>query len=217
MTCLDLFITSDTAVAHLAGALGVPVWMAVSTTPDWRWLSKREDNPWYPTMRIFRQHKFMDWTPVFDRIAIELRKLVPTTVPTRSVAIETAPGELIDKITILEIKTERITDPQNVRTARTELETLEAARDRTIVSSDALTALTVELRLVNESLWEIEDGIRDCERAGDFGAKFIELARSVYAKNDQRAALKRKINVLLGSKLIEEKSYAGAPAVLCQA
>ena len=77
MTCLDLFITSDTAVAHLAGSLGVPVWMALSTTPDWRWLSVREDNPWYPTMRIFRQQKFMEWVPVFDRIAVELRKTGP--------------------------------------------------------------------------------------------------------------------------------------------
>ncbi len=217
MTCLDLFITSDTAVAHLAGALGVPVWMALSTTPDWRWLSKREDNPWYPTMRIFRQQKFMDWTPVFDRIAIELRKLVPATTPTRSVAIETAPGELIDKITILEIKTERISDPEKVRNVRSELETLRSARDRTMLSSEALAALTIELRSVNELLWEVEDGIRDCERAGDFGPKFVELARSVYIKNDHRAALKRKINVLLGSKIIEEKSYAGTPAVLCPA
>ena len=94
--------------------------------------------------------------------------------------------------------------------------TLQSARDWTILSSDALKALTVELRSVNEALWDIEDGIRDCERAGDFGTKFIELARSVYAKNDHRAALKRKINVLLGSKLIEEKSYAGASVVLCQ-
>ena len=78
--------------------------MALSATPDWRWLSGREDNPWYPTMRIFRQQKFMDWAPVFDRIAVELRKRVPATLPTPSVAIETAPGELIDKITILEIK-----------------------------------------------------------------------------------------------------------------
>jgi hypothetical protein len=78
--------------------------MPLSTTPDWRWLSGREDNPRYPTMRIFRQEKFMDWAPVFDRIAVELRKVVPSTVPTRSVAIETAPGELIDKFTVLEIQ-----------------------------------------------------------------------------------------------------------------
>ena len=134
MKCLDLFITSDTAVAHLAGSLGVPVWMALSTTPDWRWLSVREDNPWYPTMRIFRQQKFMEWVPVFDRIAVELRKTVPSTVPTPSVAVETAPGELIDKITILEIKAERMGDPEKVRNVRTELDTLRRARDRTILA-----------------------------------------------------------------------------------
>ncbi len=111
MTCLDLFLTSDTAVAHLAGSLGVPVWMPLSTTPDW-------------------------------------------------------------------------------------------------LSSDALATLTAELRSVNEALWEIEDKIRGCERSGDFGPKFVELARSVYQNNDSRAAIKRKINVLLGSRIIEEKSYA---------
>ncbi len=91
-TCLDLFVTSDTAAAHLAGALGVPVWMALLTTPDWRWLAGREDNPWYPTMRIFRQETFMDWAPAFDRIAAELLKKVPDTMPTRSVVIEAAPA-----------------------------------------------------------------------------------------------------------------------------
>jgi hypothetical protein len=92
-----------------------------------------------------------------------------------------------------------------------------SARDRRIRSSDALTALTIELRSVNESLWEVEDGIRDCERASDFGPKFVELARSVYIKNGHQAALKQKINVLPGSKLIEEKSYTGTLAELCPA
>jgi len=210
LTCLDLFITSDTAVAHLAGALGVPVWMALSTTPDWRWLFGREDNPWYPTMRIFRQETFMDWAPVFDRIAAELRKLIPDSLPTRSVVIEAAPAELIDKITILEIKVERISEPAKLQNVRTELETLRTARDRTILPSDDLATLTAELRLVNEALWEIEDAIRGCEREGDFGPKFVELARSVYHKNDQRAALKRRINERLGSVIIEEKSYNAA-------
>ena len=192
--------------AHLAGSLGVPVWMALSTTPDWRWLSVREDNPWYPTMRIFRQQKFMEWVSVFDRIAVELRKTVPSTVPTPSVAVETAPGELIDKITILEIKAERMGDPEKVRNVRTELDTLAGlgtgrfCRPRGCVAHGRAAS-------VNEALWDIEDEIRACERAGDFGPKFVELARSVYFNNDNRAAIKRKINVLLGSKLIEEKSY----------
>jgi Family of unknown function (DUF6165) len=159
-------------------------------------------------MRVFRQQKFMDWVPVFDRIAVELRKRVPATVPTPSVAIETAPGELIDKITILEIKSERISDRDKVRNVLRELDTLRRARDQTIRTSDELDALTADLRSVNEALWQIEDEIRLCERAGDFGPKFVELARSVYHRNDERAAIKREINVLLGSKIIEEKSYS---------
>jgi hypothetical protein len=158
-------------------------------------------------MRIFRQKTFMDWAPVFDRIAAELRKLVPNTTPTRSVVIEAAPGELIDKITILEIKSERISDEEKLRNVRMELQTLVAARDRTILPPDALAPLTAELRSVNEALWDIEDEVRLCERDGDFGPKFVDLARSVYKNNDHRAALKRKINELLGSAIVEEKSY----------
>jgi hypothetical protein len=168
-------------------------------------------------MRVFRQQKFMDWAPVFDRIAVELRKRVPFTVPTPSVAIETAPGELIDKITILEIKSERISDGDKVRNVLRELDTLRKARDQTIRTSDELDALTADLRSVNEALWRIEDEIRLCERAGDFGPRFVELARSVYHKNDERAAMKRRINVLLGSKIIEEKSYSSDLALVAGA
>jgi len=189
--------------------------MALSTTPDWRWLTVREDNPWYPTMRIFRQQKYMQWASVFDQMAAELRKVVPANLPTRSVVIEAAPGELIDKITILEIKLKHITDPEKLRNVRTEMETLLAARDRTIIVSDSLRELTDELQSINEDLWDIEDEIRVCEQSNEFGAKFVHLARSVYKKNDHRAALKRKINVLLGSEIIEEKSYReGSPQLV---
>ena len=124
-----------------------------------------------------------------------------------TVTIEIAPGELIDKITILEIKTENITDPEKLRNVRIELETLEKSRDAAIAPSTEMDRLTVALKGVNQELWTIEDDIRDCERAGDFGSTFVELARAVYKTNDRRAALKREINVLLGSVLIEEKSY----------
>ncbi|MEM7060694.1 MAG: DUF6165 family protein [Pseudomonadota bacterium] len=125
----------------------------------------------------------------------------------RTITVEIAPGELIDKITILEIKAERIEDPEKVSNVRVELKTLEACRDATVPTSDDLDRLTGELRKINETLWVIEDDIRDCERDGDFGDKFVELARSVYKTNDVRAALKRDINMLLGSRLVEEKSY----------
>jgi Family of unknown function (DUF6165) len=155
-----------------------------------------------------RTGRWTRWSPVFDRIAAELRRQVPDTIPTRSVVIETAPGELIDKIAILEIKAERIADPDKLRNVQTELGTLRTARDRTIVPSDDLASLTAELRSVNEALWSIEDEIRECEQAGDFGPRFIQLARSVYKNNDHRAALKRRINERLGSQIVEEKSYA---------
>src|SRR5262249_47599619 len=74
MKHLDLVITSDTSIAHLAGALGVPVWVALSASPDWRWLLNREDSPWYPSMRLFRQKKLGDWPEVFERMAQELKE-----------------------------------------------------------------------------------------------------------------------------------------------
>jgi ADP-heptose:LPS heptosyltransferase len=73
LRCLDLVISVDTAVAHLAGALGGLVWVALSYAPDWRWLMNREDSPWYPTMRLFRQNRFGDWSNVFERIEAELK------------------------------------------------------------------------------------------------------------------------------------------------
>lgn len=125
-----------------------------------------------------------------------------------TITVETAPGELIDKITILEIKAERISDVDKVRNVQIELQTLAAARDQAIAATPELQHLTDQLKTANEQLWDIEDDIRDCEREKDFGDKFIQLARSVYRSNDRRAALKREINELLGSHLIEEKSYS---------
>lgn len=113
-------------------------------------------------------------------------------------------GELLDKITILEIKAERMSDAAKRANVVTELTLLAeiagAARRQT-------AALTAELKTVNETLWEIEDLIRDKEAAQAFDARFIELARAVYVTNDRRADLKRRINLALGSRLIEEKSY----------
>ncbi|MCY3931293.1 MAG: DUF6165 family protein [Acidobacteria bacterium] len=122
--------------------------------------------------------------------------------------VEVSPGELIDKITILEIKTERIADPDKLANVHRELGSLTAARSEALPRSTELDELTAELRRINERLWEIEDDIRDCERKSDFGQRFIDLARAVYRTNDRRAAAKRQINELLGSELVEEKDYA---------
>jgi tetratricopeptide (TPR) repeat protein len=216
MKNLDLVITSDTVIAHLAGALGVPVWVALAKVPDWRWLLERQDSPWYPTMRLFRQKESGDWAWVFQQMQQALREPLfvrgGASQPDASsgpLTIEVAPGELIDKISILEIKSERITDPGKLLHVREELAALAAARDKVMTPSTALTKMAGELKEVNESLWQVEDKIRDCERRQDFGAGFTELARLVYRHNDRRAALKRRINELLGSRIVEEKSYPG--------
>lgn len=119
-----------------------------------------------------------------------------------------SPGELIDKITILEIKLERLDDAAKIANVRTDLETLAATRDAAVPASPELDSLTAGLKEINGRLWEIEDDIRDCERNKDFGPAFVELARGVYMTNDRRSRVKRQINELLGSRLVEEKSYA---------
>jgi hypothetical protein len=119
-------------------------------------------------------------------------------------------GELIDKITILEIKSERIAEPAKLANIRRELAALEAVRAAHL-AADRLARVataTADLKAVNQRLWEIEDDIRLCEKAQDFGPRFISLARAVYMTNDHRAEIKRDISVLLGSDLVEEKSYA---------
>jgi hypothetical protein len=208
MKNLDLVITSDTSIAHLAGALGVPVWVALNAVPDWRWLLNRDDSPWYPTMRLFRQTRPGHWEDVFHRMAEVLRERLASPAVPRPITVEVAPGELIDKITILQIKSEQITDATKRHHVGTELAVLAEARDRAMPDSADLTRLAAELKAVNEALWRIEDEIRLCERDEDFGPRFIALARSVYHTNDRRAALKRQVNERLGSRLIEEKSYA---------
>ena len=119
-----------------------------------------------------------------------------------------SPGELIDKITILEIKSQRMTDAAKLHNVRTELSLLSDTWKASPYSATDISAEWAGLRDVNGKLWDIEDRIRDKERDGAFDGVFIELARAVYVTNDERAAIKKAINTKLGSTLVEEKSYA---------
>jgi len=210
MMNLDLVITVDTAIAHLAGALGVPVWIPLSFSPDWRWMQVRRDSPWYPAARLFRQPAMGDYETVFAEMAAALTALENESSKrgVASVSVRISPGELIDKITILEIKAERLSDPQKLANVLFELSELRDVYSRTIEPSPMLDKLVSELKSVNMALWQIEDEIRECERRQEFGARFIGLARSVYCQNDRRAAVKRQVNERLGAQIIEEKSYA---------
>lgn len=116
-------------------------------------------------------------------------------------------GELVDKITILRVKAERIGDAAKEANVRKELALLEGIAAEKLTSSAELDRLTAELTDINAALWDIEDGKRACERRQEFGPEFVQLARRVYMDNDKRAAVKRQINALTGSDIVEEKSY----------
>ncbi len=123
------------------------------------------------------------------------------------ITVPISPGELLDKITILRIKSERMGDPAKLANVRLELRNLEATWNESAYARIDLKADVDALLKVNERLWVIEDDIRDKERSQAFDAEFIRLARAVYFENDERAAIKRRINLKLASDLIEEKSY----------
>ena len=122
--------------------------------------------------------------------------------------VEISAGELLDKIAILEIKCEKIGEEAKLANVRREHAALMRAAETYIRQSDELSRLRVALKDVNADLWRIEDEIRAQEKAGTFGDEFVALARSVYRTNDHRASLKREINELLQSRIVEEKSYA---------
>jgi hypothetical protein len=125
------------------------------------------------------------------------------------ILVPVSPGELLDKITILRIKSARMTDAAKLANVRRELELLERTwRESHYAKQCDVSADEAALQAVNERLWVIEDEIRDKERAQAFDAEFIRLARAVYFENDERAAIKKRINVALGSAIVEEKSYA---------
>jgi tetratricopeptide (TPR) repeat protein len=216
----DLVITSDSAVAHLAGGMGTNTWLLLKKVPDWRWGIEGDTTFWYPSLRLFRQQERGNWEEVMERVAEALQEHFGSkpqatqgiTLPAKTnnrgtMAGILAPislGELIDKITILQIKSQHLqgTALENVNK---ELEALETTLNNLQLDIDP--ALIEHLKKVNLDLWQIEDAIRDHERQKSFGETFICLARSVYQKNDQRAAIKKTINITYGSDFVEEKSY----------
>ncbi len=129
-----------------------------------------------------------------------------------TIRVEISVGEFLDKLSILEIKAERIDDPAKLGHVRRELETMRAAWAASPFASADPGEDYAQLAALNRSLWDIEDEIRGHEARGDFGAEFIQLARSVYTTNDRRSQLKQRLNLRLGSDLVEVKSYRGGDA-----
>ncbi len=125
----------------------------------------------------------------------------------KNIRVPVSPGEVLDKITILEIKSERMSDPEKVANVKIELALLQETWADSVSEDSVIVDLHAQLKEINEALWEIEDDIRDKERAKEFDERFIELARSVYYTNDRRSKIKRDLNLHLRSEIVEEKSY----------
>ena len=123
------------------------------------------------------------------------------------IQVPVSPGEVLDKITILEIKSERISDAGKLANVKRELELLQASWKQSVTEDETVRRIHDELKTINEALWEIEDDIRDKERVKEFDQQFIDLARNVYFTNDRRSDVKKQLNLHLGSQIIEEKSY----------
>jgi len=190
---LDLVVSTDTAVAHLAGALGKRAWVALPRVCDWRWLVGREDSPWYPTLRLFRQQEPGSWEPVFAAMSVELRRQVAGRPGVRRISVAISPGELLDRIAVMQIKAERLPDPQQREIIRHELQSLEEAREQHLPGWENHQALMGALREVHTALWEAQEELRACVEEEDYGDRYVKLACSIPPLNEKREQLQRKL------------------------
>lgn len=253
MSLCDLVITSDTAIAHLAGALGVPTWVGLKQTPDWRWLLDRTDSPWYPSMRLYRQKMPDDWNGVFDEIQADLHRLLKGETLTRDelqnraqsaatkskkagkskeppkaraskYSVVTQPAfvlppprlsvawsDVFDRVAALEIRIGKSTTQQAIPLLKNELEDLLTATDPHLNSHAPLLAYKKQLRAIQETLIELETGLRNRETAQNFDATFVEMARTFQRLNDERARIKYEIDQLLPIEFAAENGSKPPP------
>ena len=207
MANLDLIISCDTSIPHLAGSLGRPTWIAIKHIPDYRWMLERDDSPWYPTVRLFRQPDHGDWKPVFADMERQLRALLRSPAPSRAAglraqarrlpSIQVSWGELFDRIASLETRMARQDTAEPIAAARRELAALLATAAEVEAECPDVAALGKELRALHETLWETGKAMRAKQASASFGQGFIDLARSVSLHNDRLTQLKRTIDRLL--------------------
>ena len=196
---LDLLITIDSAPAHLAGAMGVPAWVALPYAPDWRWLLGRTDSIWYPTLRLFRQEHFGDWAGVLQQMARALTAQVAARPPRQKVCIEVTPAELLDRIARLEVQSELAANESEQRRLRDDLAELRAVRAEAVPQSPEIAELERRLQVSHAQLWRREAEIGLCAKRNDFGPAFVELARDLYCQRECHTALLQTISNLAQS------------------
>lgn len=195
---LDMVITSDTSLAHLAGALGVPVWIALPWSADWRWLREREDCPWYPTMRLFRQRTLGDWSEVFQRLASGLRAASARKSKRDSIRLDVAASEVLDKIAGLEASLESGGSDLHAEALRSAAGQLRDAFFQRIHATPELHDLLHRLKQLHGDEIRSRQEFAECERQGDFGPKFVAAARKAYRVHEMLESLKGTIDREIG-------------------
>jgi tetratricopeptide (TPR) repeat protein len=214
MQSLDLIVSADTSVAHLAGALGMPVWLALPHASDWRWGLTGDSSPWYPRTRLFRQRRAGDWDEVFAHMAAELPVQQAALGDPAPVTIAISPGGLLDRLTALEAEGRRLDEDRLPSYARAELTALRSARGQFLPRDPEIHRLEEALRAANEALSRAGAELREHERRQEFGDRFIELARSVCREEDRRAELRRQVNEILGRRTEAQPTAAAVQSQL---
>ncbi|HVX10533.1 MAG TPA: tetratricopeptide repeat protein [Pirellulales bacterium] len=194
---LDLVISCDTSLVHLAGGLGRPVWTAVAVVPDWRWLLDRDDTPWYPTMRLFRQARRGDWQEVFERIVAALAERAGVPLPAKPITVEISAGELLDRIVLLEV--ERMRGAGSVGVDE-KLASLDSALKRAMGVPPGLARLKDELQETRLALHDAHREVARCRESADYGSKFVELAKQVFLYEERRREVLLRIDEFAGQR-----------------
>ena len=208
LALMDLVISCDTSIAHLAGALGRRLWIALNRTPEWRWQRQRTDTVWYPTARLFRQETNGDWDRVFALMTDELVQLLQAQAgvsqdrapDSRKPApcVEASWGDLLDRIAMLEVKSRRPASLDASAALARELERLKSAVTDIEAISDTVEAKRTALRTINEKLWNLKEAMRLCESRNRFDGGFIQIAREAQALEDERTRMKQEIDDAIG-------------------
>jgi tetratricopeptide (TPR) repeat protein len=193
---LHLVISVDTAVAHLAGALAAPVWVALPFACDWRWLRDGEETSWYPTMRLFRQKSPGGWSDVFQRMAEALEREREKLSSRQPLAAEPSPGEILDRIGALEVCRQRIAERLEGEAIDRDLSRCRAAGARIVNEPAELVALAGEFRTIHEAIWNATEAMHRAQRSPDSGLSLNELARKVATLSQQRDDLKHRVDAL---------------------
>ncbi|MBY0230185.1 MAG: tetratricopeptide repeat-containing glycosyltransferase family protein, partial [Gemmataceae bacterium] len=204
---LDLVVCVDTAVGHIAGALGVPAWLALAAVSDWRWLRSGERTCWYAGHRLFRQQALGDWAGVFGRMAEELDRMARARAGQGGTALaRLSAGEVLDRVSILRLKAAKLAGDGRAAGVAADLAEMEAARS-SLAGLASIAEEEAGLAEANRLLWEVEDRLRDAEREGAGDAEIARLTREVIRINGTRGRLKAEISRRLGSPFGEVKLY----------